>query len=74
MAVSLRSGGKPARLLLDLWAAQANGQRFVMVDLSPARTRLLALGYVQELPAWCYLKLTPAGQQAARALEAERAG
>ena len=68
--MTLRTGKKPATLLLELWQAQARGERFVMVDLSPARTRLLVLEYVQELPAWCYLKLTPGGREAAQALAA----
>lgn len=66
--MSLRPGGKPARLLLRLWAQQGQGERVWRVTRSPARDRLEALKYVEVVGA-C-LTLTLAGQQAAQALEA----
>lgn len=68
--MTLRPGGSPARLLLKLWAEQANGQRDVIVTMTPARRRLLALGYVRLGHSHWAIKLTPAGREAARVLEA----
>jgi len=68
VAVSLRPGGKPARLLLRLWAHHGQGERVWRATRCPARDRLEALKFVEVVGA-C-LTLTLAGQQAARALEA----
>ena len=65
----LTPGCAPARLLLTLWEAQAEGERWV--ELWPDRnlSRLLELEYVQPDNIHAYYRLTEAGGQAAAALE-----
>ena len=69
--MSLRPGGGPARLLLRLWEMQGEGQRRVYVEKSEERARLIELNYLAEDTTWPtgYI-LTPAGRDAAQALEA----
>lgn len=67
----LRPGGGPANLLLELWAAQAKGERWVECWKHEALPRLIELEYVSShfMPSKG-VRLTLAGQIAAQALEA----
>ena len=71
--MTLRPGGGPARLLLELWQRQANGQGTAgtRLDNSPALTRLFALQFVKlTYPHSGLYSLTQAGRHAAQALDA----
>ena len=68
MTGTLRPGGGPARLLLELWEKQAMGIRESSTPPSAARRRLQQLHYLTDLGGWMS-RLTPAGREAARVLE-----
>ena len=67
--MTLRPGGGPACLLLELWEKQAMGTRESLTLPSSARRRLQELHYLTDLGGWMS-RLTPAGREAARVLEA----
>ena len=69
-SVTLRPHGGPARLLLRYWRVVQTGDTVVLRKKKDrSRKRLAELGYLQVLGD-CFLTLTPAGQEAARALDA----
>ena len=68
--MSLRPGGAPARLLLELWERQGEGERWTACWEDEGLPRLLALQYVS--PHYTITQgvcLTLAGQLAAKTLE-----
>lgn len=69
--MTLRPGGGPARLLLELWARQAQGERWTNCWKDEGLPRLIELGYVSShfMPSKG-VRLTLVGQIAAQALEA----
>ena len=69
--MTLRPGGGPARLLLELWQAQADGQRWVVCWEHEGLPELIYLEYVSPhfMPSKGF-RLTPAGREAAQVLEA----
>lgn len=70
--MTLRTGGGPACLLLELWARQAEGQRWTCFNpLHSTVLELLDGGYIAPFkPHWAMYTLTPAGRAAAQVLEA----
>lgn len=67
--MTLRPHGGPARLLLRYWRVVQTGDTVVLRKKDRSRKRLAELGYLQVLGD-CFLTLTPAGREAAQALEA----
>lgn len=69
----LRPSGTPARLLLSLWQAQAQGQGRVTVSAGPDRDRLLSLDYIRAMlgdDVGERYALTDAGRRTAQTIEA----
>lgn len=68
--MTLRPGGGPARLLLELWHAQAYGNRWCTLPPRRACLRLLQLGFIQMSEYSHLYGLTEAGRYAAQTLDA----
>jgi len=69
--MSLRPGSAPARLLLELWVRQGEGQRWTACWKNAGLNRLIELEYVSchFIPSKGF-RLTRAGQEAAQVLQA----
>ena len=68
--MTLRPGCAPARLLLELWQAQANGNRHPFILPGRNRAQLLQLGFIESTAPPSIFTLTPAGRKAAQVLDA----
>ena len=68
--MTLRPGGGPARLLLELWQAQAHGFKWRAVLPSTLRAVTFQKGFICEYGVLDFYGLTPAGREAAQVLEA----
>ena len=66
--MTLRPGGGPARLLLQMWRLQASGSRWHILPPRSAFQRLLQLEFIQVCNQ--HYSLTQAGRYAAQTLDA----
>ena len=68
--MTLHPGCAPARLLLELWQAQADGNRWLYLPPSRALTTAIQMGFIGLHGEHDLCTLTPAGREAAQVLNA----